>query len=187
LNTDLAQIELYDAGAESVLAKARSGKPVDRGFEAYLLLCLGRNNEALAILRALFPPTFAEPAPKLYPPYIPRFMLVGTTLLRSGATSQGRTLLLAVIAEVAERPINPAVAAYAWWDVLAFELLGERERAIAALERGVGAGIILDIKNLDTSPLLVDLRSDPRYEKIIAPARERMAAQIAAAQAAGLL
>jgi hypothetical protein len=33
--------------------------------------------------------------------------------------------------------------------------------------------------------LLVNLRSDPRYEKFIAPARERMAAQIAAAQAAG--
>jgi adenylate cyclase len=187
LNTDLAQIDLHEASAESVLAKARSGKPVDKGFEAYLLLCMGRNDEALAILRAVFPQTFAEPAPKLYPPYIARFMLVGTALLRSGATSQGRTLLLAVTAEVAEPPVNPAAAAFAWWDVLAFELLGERERSIAALERGVGAGIILDINELDTSPLLVNLRSDPRYEKIIAPARARVAAQIAAAQAAGLL
>jgi hypothetical protein len=71
--------------------------------------------------------------------------------------------------------------------VLAFELLGDREHAIAALERGAAAGVALDLWVLDAHPLLGGLRADPRFKKILAPARARAAAQVAAAQAAGLL
>ncbi len=66
-------------------------------------------------------------------------------------------------------------------------LLGDKDKAIAALGEGVAAGTVLDIEELDMGALLKGLRADPRYEKTVAPARKRAAAQVAAAQAAGLL
>ena len=82
---------------------------------------------------------------------------------------------------------HPAIGPEGWWDVIGYALLDERDQAIAALERGVAEGRFLDLGNLDDDPLMADLRADPRYEKIVAPARARAAAQVKAAQDAGLL
>ncbi|HZX92287.1 MAG TPA: hypothetical protein VFE67_16745 [Rudaea sp.] len=186
LATELAQLQLLNSGAEAVLAQARSGMHVDKGFEAFLLICVGRVDEALAILRVIWPQQFASPAPKPYPDIVPKSVLVGTALLRSGATAQGRALLLGVTAELAERPASTSTT-FAWWDVVALELLGDREQAIVALQRHAAAGSFFDLWDLDADPLLASLRADPRFTKILAPARARAASQVAAAQAAGLL
>ena len=45
----------------------------------------------------------------------------------------------------------------------------------------------LGLPELDSDPLLAQLRADPRYGQILAPARIRAAAQVSAARAAGLL
>ncbi|HET7062885.1 MAG TPA: hypothetical protein VFI49_01325 [Rudaea sp.] len=187
LNTALAELELHRKGPQTLLDEARSGKPVDKWFEAYLLVCLNRHDEALAILRTLAPQLFAEPPPKLYPLGIPRRLLVGIALIKTRATAQGRSLVQQVVTELAEHPVNPSTMEFAFWDVLAHEMLGEHEKAIAALGRTLSAGTIVDIRNLDTEPLMEGLRADPRYEKTVAPARARAAAQVAAAQTAGLL
>jgi len=185
--TELVQLQLVDSNAEAVLAKIKSGTPIDKEFEGFLLVGAGRVDEALPILRAEWPEQFASPAPKPLPTQIYKSVIAGGALLRSGATAQGRALLLGVIAELSEHPISAGEAYFAWWDVVAFEFLGDHERAIATLDRGVAASVILDLWALDADPLLTGLRADPRYEKILAPARARAAAQVAAAQAAGLL
>ena len=74
-----------------------------------------------------------------------------------------------------------------WDDVWAYSALGEHEQAMAALRKGVADGYFLDLFDLDTDPLLAELRSDRRYQQILAPARVKAAAQVAAARAAGLL
>ena len=186
-STDLAQLQLVDSTAATVLAQIKAGMHVDESFEPYLLLCIGRVDEALSILRVIFPQQFAVPAPPPRSGSFYRTFLAGYALLRSGATAQGTTLLHGLVYERSQRPITASMADFAWWDVVTFELLGERERAIAALEQGVAAGVILDLWNLDAEPLLAELRADPRFGKIIAPARARAAAQVAEAQAAGLL
>ncbi len=185
--TELAQLQLLGSDAATMLGQVRSGMHVDKGFEAFLLVRVGRVDEALAILRVVWPQQFASPAPKPYPDAIPKSLVAGDALLRSRATAQGRALLLGITSELAEHPINATAANFAWWDVMAFEFLGDRDQAIAALERGVAAGVILDLWVFDGDPLLAGLRADPRFAKILAPARARAAEQVAAAQAAGLL
>ncbi len=185
--SDLAQLQLLDSDAKTVLAQIRSGMRVDEGLEPFLLICVGRVDEALAILRVIWPQQFASAAPRPSLGGTHKSIIVGDALLRSGATEQGRALLLGVTSELAERPINASAAGVAWWDVIAFEFLGDRDQAIAALEHGVAAGVILDLWVFDADPLLAGLRADPRFKKILAPARARAAAQVAAAQAAGLL
>ena len=65
--------------------------------------------------------------------------------------------------------------------------LGEHEAAFALLERRVAEGNAYDLHDLDWMPAFATLRADPRFERALAPARTRLAAQVQAAQAAGLL
>jgi hypothetical protein len=51
----------------------------------------------------------------------------------------------------------------------------------------VDAGYAQGLRDLDVDPLLAGLRRDPRYERILAPARAKAAAQVEAARKAGLL
>ena len=161
--------------------------PPPEALKAYLLLCLDRNVEAIAILRSTDPQIFAEPPPMLYPGRVGQNALVGLALLRTGAADHGRTLLQQIVKLLADRPGNRSIWYMAWWDVVAYSDLGDKDKAIAALRDGIAAGTVLDIAVLDRHPLLRDLRADPRYESTVAPARARAAAQVAAAVEAGLL
>ena len=51
----------------------------------------------------------------------------------------------------------------------------------------MNGGYFLALSELDSDPLLAELRSDPRYQQILAPARAKAAAQVEAARKAGLL
>jgi len=55
------------------------------------------------------------------------------------------------------------------------------------MQQTVDAGYFQLIADLDSDPLLSDLHKDPRYNRILAPARAKAAAQIEAARKAGLL
>ena len=187
LHADRAGLIVLREGPEAALAELQRAKSPQQGLKAYLLLCLGRDEEALAILRTLAPQLFANPPPGLHPGEIGPRLLSALALMRTGASEKGRVLAQQVVAVVANHPGNPSMWDVAWWDVIAYTLLGDKDKAIAALGEGVAAGTVLDIEQLDMGPLLKGLRADPRYEKTVAPARKRAAAQVAAAQAAGLL
>ena len=184
---DRADLILARDGPAAALAELkRAGKP-DNGLTAYLYLCLDRDAEALALLRKELPQAFLDTPRAPFTKEIPPTILAAVALLRTGASDKGRTLLQQVVAVVRDHPTNPAMTDNAWWDVIALALQGDVDQALDGLERGVAAGVVLDITGLDTVPLLRNLRADPRYDKIVAPARARAAAQVAAAKAAGLL
>ncbi|HVF35271.1 MAG TPA: hypothetical protein VND91_08100, partial [Candidatus Saccharimonadia bacterium] len=84
-------------------------------------------------------------------------------------------------------PQSTWAAGLRWHEVLGHTLLGERERAFAALQRGVARGHSAGVTWLDHDPLYAPMRADPRYEKTIAPARARAAAEVQRARDAGLL
>jgi hypothetical protein len=153
----------------------------------HLLLASGHAPEVLAVYQKHMPALFAQPTPRLYPGQATDAMQAGIALLRSGATPQGRDLLTAAIGAVAQRPYAAAVAGRGWLDVVAHAQLGEPDQAFAALQEGVDSGYVLGLPALDRDPLLAQLRTDPRYQKILAPARIKAAAQVNAARAAGLL
>jgi hypothetical protein len=74
-----------------------------------------------------------------------------------------------------------------WNDAIAWSLLGDQQRACASLREAVAAGHSSYIEDLDAASYLEPLRAQPCYEKALAPARARNAAQVAAARKAGLL
>ena len=188
LTNDMAQISFFAIGPQVALDAVQRAKQPDEMFEAYLLLCLGRNQESSAIVRRVAPQMFAEPPPTaLYPRQIPVAIIAGLNLVRTGEVDRGKALLQKAAQTYAERPINQAVAETSWWDVVAYAVAGEFDQAFASMQREVDGGAVLDLVDLDSDPLLVDLRADPRYEKILAPVRSHRQAQLDAAKAAGLL
>jgi len=74
-----------------------------------------------------------------------------------------------------------------WYDVDAYALLGELDRACQAVQETVASGFFLDIAVIDTTPWLAPLRAKPCYQQALAPARAKAAAQVEAARKAGLL
>ena len=155
---------------------------------AWVLVRLDRAAEALTVYRKLAPQLLASPAPALNITQADRALDVGAALLRTGAQSQGRALIKSALPLLATRQPGPFFSTVPPWRVvLGHELLGEREQAFAALERRVAGGDFIGLYLLDADPLLADLRADPRYERILAPARAKAAEQVRLARETGLL
>ena len=182
----LATIAGNTPGALEILDKIQ---PPSFGneFRAYLLLGSGRTAEALAIQRALHPEFFVQPLPTIHPGLAGSAIRTGIALLRTGATGQGRSLLEAGAVALAQRPYLALVAGRGWNQVVAYGQLGDHDRAFALMQSAVDSGFFLLLAELDADPLAAGLRADPRYEKILAPARAMAAAQIEAARKAGVL
>jgi TolB-like protein/Tfp pilus assembly protein PilF len=154
--------------------------------KAALLRGAGRDAEALAIYRQIDPDLFREPASAIYPGRVAAATNIGIALLRTGARAQGESLLRSVLQARIDRRVMDLYLQQ-WSDVVIHAALGEHEQAITALKLGIAEGYFLDIAYLDVDPLLAELRSDPRYQQILAPARAKAAAQVEAARKAGLL
>jgi hypothetical protein len=114
-------------------------------------------------------------------------ILAGTALVRSGATEQGKRLLLQSLRTYSGRRRNATVFELGWWDVYAHSVLGDLDQACAALQQGVAEGYFLNLPALETHPFLAKLRERPCYQQQMALARTKAAAQVEAARNAGLL
>ncbi|MEO7252464.1 MAG: hypothetical protein ABIW30_07650, partial [Arenimonas sp.] len=172
---------------EGGLAFIAQTQPPLELVRAWILQRTGRPAEALAIYRKVEPGLFVQPKPQVYPGQAGNAILAGIALLKTGAKPQGQALLEAVIAALANRPYAAVIAGRGWLEFYAYAQLGQKDRAFTALQDGVNDGYFLSLPELDSDPLLAEFRKDPRYQQILAPARAKAAAQVAAARAAGLL
>ena len=169
-------------GAEAML---KTMAEPDTGLKASVWSALGRYPEVLALYRHTNPELFADPVRKLDPGQAEDAAMVGIALLHTGATEQGHKLLQAALQAQASKP---RIMDYSEWDLTEFHVaLGEREEAFAELQRSVTDGFFIDLAQLDSDPKLKELRSDPRYGQILAPARAKAKGQVEAARKAELL
>jgi TolB-like protein/predicted Zn-dependent protease len=182
------QANLLSAAGDSkaalaLLERSPGGNGIAR---AVVLLRLGRAAEALAIFRPLVPALMVEPVPALSLADAEPASLAGLMLIRTGSIEHGRALLKRAI-EAMSKP-GPLIFDSTPWDLaIGYEFLGERDKAIAALERVVGEGTFVDFSFVDTDPLTATLRTDRRYPRIAERPRALAAEQVRLAREAGLL
>ena len=147
----------------------------------------GRNAEALAGLQVLTPEFFMQPLGKIKSDFSVDALIVGSVLVRSGAVDQGRAVLREGIRLNARHTHTQMMYGRGWSDALIYSELGDYLRACAALAEAVDAGYVMDLSNLDFSPIAAGLRKQPCFAPTTARVRANLQAQREAAKKAGLL
>jgi TolB-like protein/Tfp pilus assembly protein PilF len=157
INADLSIIYLYAHRYDDAEAQARKTLEIDsRSFVAHYYLgaalqLTGRLKEAI--------PEFQKAVELNNDPY--SIAMLAQAYARNGQTDEARKLLahLNEMAKSAEVPDYALATAYT--------SLGEKERAIEALEHGFSEGNKSYLFLLPGDPFLDDLRGDPRFEALV--------------------
>ena len=157
INADLSIGYIYARRYDEAEAQARRTLEIDPGsFLAHYYLGMalqlkGKLKEAI--------PEFQKAVDLNHDPYSMAMLAQGYA--RNGQTDQARQLL----AQLNEMAKSGQVPEYAL--TLTYASLGEKERAIQALERGFSGGNKSYLFLLPGDPLLDDLRGDARFEALV--------------------
>ena len=157
INADLSIIYLYGRRYDAAEAQARKTLEIDpRSFVAHYYLgaalqLTGRLKEAI--------PEFQKAVELNNDPY--SIAMLAQAYARNGQTDEARKLL-AHLNEMAKSAEVPEYAV-----ALVYTSLGEKERAIEALEHGFAGGNKSYLFLLPGDPFLDDLRGDPRFEALV--------------------
>jgi len=157
INADLSIGYLYARRYDEAEAQARKTLEIDpRSFLAHYYLGMalqlkGRLKEAI--------PEFQKAVELNHDPYSMSMLVQGYA--RNGQTDEARKLL----ARLNEMAKSTQVPEYAF--ALAYTSLGEKDRAIEALEHGFAGGNKSYLFLLPGDPLLDDLRGDPRFDALV--------------------
>ena len=157
INADLSIIYLYAHRYDDAEAQARKTLEIDsRSFVAHYYLgaalqLTGRLKEAI--------PEFQKAVELNNDPY--SIAMLAQAYARNGQTDEARKLL----AHLNEMARSAEVPDYAL--ATAYTSLGEKERAIGALEHGFAEGNKSYLFLLPGDPFLDDLRGDPRFETLV--------------------
>ena len=182
-----ARLAWYHGDIDAALqALAPTGGDGD-SFRASLLLAAGRSREALAVYRRILPNLSGDALPMPWPGRAFDALEAGIALRDTGEDARGRAWINAATDMLSKQTYAALIAGRGWSGVIAAVALEDSPAAFAALRDGVDAGYIQGLGDLDADPLLGDLRRDPRYRAILAPARMKAATQVEAARKAGLL
>ncbi len=157
INADLSIIYLYAGRYDAAEAQARKTLEIDpRSFVAhyYLGAALQRTSRLKEAI-----PEFQKAVELNNDPY--SIAMLAQAYARNGQTDQARKLL----AHLNEMAKSAEVPEYAL--ALVYTSLGEKERAIEALERGFAGGNKSYLFLLPGDPFLDDLRGDPRFEALV--------------------
>ena len=157
INADLSIIYLYARRYDAAEAQARKTLEIDsRSFVAHYYLgavmqLTGRLKEAI--------PEFQKAVELNNDPY--SIAMLAQAYARNGQTDEARKLL----AHLNEMAKSAEVPEYALATV--YTSLGEKERAIEALEHGFAGGNKSYLFLLPGDPFLDDLHGDPRFEALV--------------------
>ena len=157
INADFSIIYLYAGRYDAAEAQARKTLEIDpRSFVAHYYL-----GAALQLTRRLKEaiPEFQKAVELNNDPY--SIAMLAQAYARNGQTDEARKLL----AHLNEMAKSAEVPEYAL--ALVYTSLGEKERAIEALEHGFAGGNKSYLFLLPGDPFLDDLRGDPRFEALV--------------------
>jgi TolB-like protein/Tfp pilus assembly protein PilF len=157
INADLSIIYLYAGRYDAAEAQARKTLEIDsRSFVAHYYL--GAALQLTSRLKEAIP-EFQKAVELNNDPY--SIAMLAQAYARNGQTDEARKLL----AHLNEMAKSAEVPEYAL--ALAYTSLGEKERAIEALEEGFAGGNKSYLFLLPGDPFLDDLRGDPRFEALV--------------------
>jgi len=157
INADLSIIYLYAGRYDAAEAQARKTLEIDsRSFVAHYYL--GAALQLTSRLKEAIP-EFQKAVELNNDPY--SIAMLAQAYARSGQTDEARKLL----AHLNEMAKSGEVPEYAL--ALVYTSLGEKERAIEALEHGFAGGNKSYLFLLPGDPFLDDLRGDPRFEALV--------------------
>jgi TolB-like protein/Tfp pilus assembly protein PilF len=157
INADLSVIYLYARRYDAAEAQARKTLEIDsRSFVAHYYL--GAALQLTSRLKEAIP-EFQKAVELNNDPY--SIAMLAQAYARNGQTDEARKLL----AHLNEMAKSAEVPEYAL--ALAYTSLGEKERAIEALEHGFAGGNKSYLFLLPGDPFLDDLRGDPRFEALV--------------------
>jgi TolB-like protein/Tfp pilus assembly protein PilF len=157
INADLSIIYLYAGRYDAAEAQARKTLEIDpRSFVAHYYL--GAALQRMSRLKEAIP-EFQKAVELNNDSY--SIAMLAQAYARNGQTDEARKLL----AHLNEMAKSAEVPEYAL--ALIYASLGEKERAIEALERGFAGGNKSYLFLLPGDPFLDDLRGDPRFEALV--------------------
>src|SRR6266480_4543865 len=157
INADLSIIYLYARRYDAAEAQARKTLEIDsRSFVAHYYL--GAALQLTSRLKEAIP-EFQKAVELNNDPY--SIAMLAQAYARNGQTDEARKLL----AQLNEMAKSAEVPEYAL--AIAYTSLGEKERAIEALERGFAGGNKSYLFLLPGDPFLDDLRGEPRFEALV--------------------
>src|SRR5213595_2230870 len=157
INADLSIIYLYARRYDAAEAQARKTLEIDsRSFVAHYYL--GAVMQLTSRLKEAIP-EFQKAVELNNDPY--SIAMLAQAYARNGQTEEARKLL-AYLNEMAKSAEVPEYAL-----AVAYTSLGEKERAIEALEHGFAGGNKSYLFLLPGDPILDDLRGDPRFEALV--------------------
>jgi len=157
INADLSIIYLYARRYDAAEAQARKTLEIDsRSFVAHYYL--GAALQLTSRLKQAIP-EFQKAVELNNDPY--SIAMLAQAYARNGQTDEARKLL----AHLNEMAKSAEVPEYAL--ALAYTSLGEKERAVEALEHGFAEGNKSYLFLLPGDPFLDDLRGDPRFEALV--------------------
>src|SRR5213596_3147016 len=157
INADLSIIYLYARRYDAAEAQARKTLEIDsRSFVAHYYL--GAALQLTSRLKEAIP-EFQKAVELNNEPY--SIAMLAQAYARNGQTDEARKLL----AQLNEMAKSTEVPEYAL--AIAYTSLGEKERAIEALEHGFAGGNKSYLFLLPGDPFLDDLRGDPRFEALV--------------------
>ncbi len=157
INADLSIIYLYARRYDAAEAQARKTLEIDsRSFVAHYYL--GAALQLTSRLKEAIP-EFQKAVELNNDPY--SIAMLAQAYARNGQTDEARKLL----AHLNEMAKSAEVPEYAL--AIAYTSLGEKERAIEALEHGFAGGNKSYLFLLPGDPFLDDLHGDPRFEALV--------------------
>jgi TolB-like protein/Tfp pilus assembly protein PilF len=173
---NLAVMRLINAAIAGRIDEARryweAMVPDARPYDPLLLVTLGQETEALAMIREGRPGLFENP-PRLRRLDVSTYTLAASLLARQGKSEEAEALLRAGLARFADSPRNGEWGT-GWSEGIAHALLGDTAAACRSIAAAQEQGRVDFFAELQATPGLDALRADPCFAPLLAAHRERV-------------